>query len=183
MIPPTTTGISSPPAARSASTTWGISGNAKMKLVSVLDANATLGVGPFGFFSHPELTAEGGGAAGNQALGDAIAVFKWLKANVEAFGGDPNNITLFGESAGAAMNGGLVGAAGAKGTFERAIAQSGAWMGLGIGTMTPNHVEGATLPPPPPAGTSAPPPGPGQVPIMRCTWLNDIVLCCISNQM
>ena len=118
-------------------------------------------VGPFGFFSHPELTAEGGGAAGNQALGDSIAVFKWLKANVEAFGGDPNNITLFGESAGAAMNGGLVGAAGAKGTFERAIAQSGAWMGLGIGTMTPNHVEGATLPPPPPAGTPAPTPGPG----------------------
>lgn len=118
-------------------------------------------VGAFGFFSHPELTAEGGGAAGNQALGDSIAVFKWLKANVEAFGGDPNNITLFGESAGAAMNGGLAGAAGAKGTFERAIAQSGAWMGLGIGTMIPNHVPGATLPPPPPAGTPAPAPGPG----------------------
>ena len=110
---------------------------------------------PFGFFSHPELTAEGNGAAGNQALGDSIAVFKWLKANVAAFGGDPDNITLFGESAGAAMNGGLAGAAGARGTFERAIAQSGAWMGLGIGTMIPNHVEGATLPPPPPAGTPA----------------------------
>jgi len=118
-------------------------------------------VGPFGFFSHPELTAEGGGAGGNQALGDAIAAFKWLKANVAAFGGDPNNITLFGESAGAAMNGGLVGAAGAAGTFERAIAQSGAWMGLGIATMTPNHVPGATLPPTPPAGTPAPAPGPG----------------------
>jgi para-nitrobenzyl esterase len=118
-------------------------------------------VGPFGFFSHPELTAEGGGAGGNQALGDAIAAFKWLKANVAAFGGDPNNITLFGESAGAAMNGGLVGAAGAAGTFERAIAQSGAWMGLGIAPMTPNHVPGATLPPPPPEGTPAPPPGPG----------------------
>lgn len=118
-------------------------------------------VGPFGFFSHPELTAEGGGAAGNQALGDAIAVFKWLKANVEAFGGDPNNITLFGESAGAAMNGGLVGAAGARGTFERAIAQSGAWMGLGIGTMTPNHVPGATLPPPSSAPAPGGPAGPG----------------------
>src|SRR5690606_7394689 len=108
-------------------------------------------VGPFGFFSHPELTAEGNGAGGNQALGDAIAAFRWLKANVAQFGGDPNNITLFGESAGAAMNGGLVGPAGARGTFERAIAQSGAWMGLGIGTMLPNHVPGATMPPPPPA--------------------------------
>ena len=92
-------------------------------------------VGAFGFFSHPELTAEGKGASGNQALGDAIAAFTWLKANVAAFGGDPNNITLFGESAGAAMNGGLVGAVGAKGTFERAIAESGAWMGLGIALM------------------------------------------------
>jgi len=92
-------------------------------------------VGPFGFLSHPELTAENGGASGNQALADAIAAFRWLKANVAAFGGDPNNITLFGESAGAAMNGGLVGAAGARGTFERAISQSGAWMGLGIAQM------------------------------------------------
>jgi len=92
-------------------------------------------VGPFGFLSHPELTAENGGASGNQALGDAIAAFRWLKANIAAFGGDPNNITLFGESAGAAMNGGLVGAAGARGTFERAISQSGAWMGLGIAQM------------------------------------------------
>ena len=118
-------------------------------------------VGAFGFFSHPELTAEGGGAAGNQALGDSIAVFKWLKANVAAFGGDPNNITLFGESAGAAMNGGLAGAAGARGTFERAIAQSGAGMGLGIGTMIPNHVPGATLPPPAATRAPAPAPGPG----------------------
>jgi para-nitrobenzyl esterase len=116
-------------------------------------------VGAFGFFSHPELTAEGNGAAGNQALGDAIAAFRWLKANVAQFGGDPDNITLFGESAGAAMNAGLVGAAGARGTFERAIAQSGGWMGLGIGTMIPNHVEGATLPPP--SDTPPPPPGPG----------------------
>lgn len=92
--------------------------------------------GAFGFLSHPELTAESPvHASGNQALADSIAVFKWLKANVANFGGDPNNITIFGESAGAAMDGGLAGAAGARGTFERAISESGAWMGLGIGLM------------------------------------------------
>src|SRR5690606_27268136 len=51
------------------------------------------------------------------------------------------------------------GAAGARGTFERAIAQSGAWMGLGIGPMLPNHGPGAPLPPP--AAAPAPAPGPG----------------------
>ena len=95
-------------------------------------------VGSLGFFSHPELSAESPhGASGNQGLADAIAAFKWLKANVAAFGGDPDNITLFGESAGAAMNAGLVGSPVASGTFERAIAQSGGWMGLGIATMMP----------------------------------------------
>lgn len=103
-------------------------------------------VGSLGFMSHPELTAENGGASGNQALSDAIQAFRWLKANVAAFGGDPNNITLFGESAGAAMNGGLVGATGAKDTFERAISESGAWMGLGIGLMpTREAMEQRTL--------------------------------------
>jgi para-nitrobenzyl esterase len=103
-------------------------------------------VGALGFMSHPELTAENGGASGNQALSDAIQAFRWLKANVASFGGDPSRITLFGESAGAAMNAGLVGAAGARGTFERAIAQSGAWMGLGIGLMpTREAMEQRTL--------------------------------------
>ena len=97
-------------------------------------------VGSLGFFSHPELSAESPhGASGNQGLADAIAAFKWLKANVAAFGGDPGNITLFGESAGAAMNAGLVGSPVAAGTFERAIAESGGWMGLGIATMMPKE--------------------------------------------
>ena len=56
-----------------------------------------------------------------------------MKANIAAFGGDPNNVTIFGESAGAAMVGGLVGSPVAKGLFHRAIAESGAWMGLGHG--------------------------------------------------
>jgi len=95
-------------------------------------------LGPFGFFTHPELTKESGrNASGNQALMDAIATLQWVKANIAAFGGDPGNVTIFGESAGAAMVGGLVGSPVAKGLFHRAISQSGAWMGLGMGPMTP----------------------------------------------
>jgi para-nitrobenzyl esterase len=95
-------------------------------------------LGPFGFFSHPELTKESGrNASGNQALMDTIAALRWVQGNIAAFGGDPNNVTIFGESAGAAMVGGLVGSPAAKVLFHRAIAESGQWMGLGMGSMIP----------------------------------------------
>jgi len=95
-------------------------------------------LGPFGFFSHPELTKESGhNASGNQALMDTIAALKWVQANIHAFGGDPNNVTIFGQSAGAAMVGGLVGSPMVKGLFHRAIAESGQWMGLGMAPMVP----------------------------------------------
>jgi para-nitrobenzyl esterase len=95
-------------------------------------------LGAFGFFSHPELTRESGrNASGNQALGDTIATLQWVQRNIAAFGGDPNNVTIFGESAGAAMVGGLVGSPVAKGLFQRGIAESGMWMGLGIAPMVP----------------------------------------------
>jgi para-nitrobenzyl esterase len=95
-------------------------------------------VGALGFLSHPELTAESGhNASGNYALMDAIAALKWVKANIAAFGGDPDNVTIFGQSAGACMDAGLVGSPEAKGLFQRAISESGAWMGLGIAKMTP----------------------------------------------
>ncbi|OJW73843.1 MAG: hypothetical protein BGO57_04330 [Sphingomonadales bacterium 63-6] len=104
-------------------------------------------VGSLGFMSHPELTAASPHkASGNQAMGDAIAAFKWVKENIAAFGGDPSRVTLFGESAGAAMIGGLVGAPPARGTFERGIPESGAWMGLGIAKMgTREASEARTL--------------------------------------
>src|SRR5580704_6316075 len=95
-------------------------------------------LGAFGFFSHPELTKESGhNASGNQALGDTIAALQWIQHNIGAFGGDPNNVTIFGQSAGAAMVGGLVGSPVLKGLFHRAIAESGQWMGLGMAPMVP----------------------------------------------
>jgi para-nitrobenzyl esterase len=112
--------------------------NLAKKGVVVVTFNYRLG--PFGFFSHPELTKESGrNASGNQALADSLAVLRWVKTNIAAFGGDPNNVTIFGESAGAAMVGGLAGSPVAKGLFHRAISQSGAWMGLGMGPMLPRE--------------------------------------------
>jgi para-nitrobenzyl esterase len=95
-------------------------------------------LGAFGFFSHPELTMESGrNASGNQALMDAIATLRWVRTNIRAFGGDPDNVTIFGQSAGACMVAALVGSPVAKGLFHRAISQSGTWMGLGMAPMVP----------------------------------------------
>ncbi len=95
-------------------------------------------LGAFGFFSHPELTKESGhNASGNQALGDSIAALQWIQHNIGAFGGDPSNVTIFGQSAGACMVAALVGSPVAKGLFHRAISESGQWMGLGMAPMMP----------------------------------------------
>jgi para-nitrobenzyl esterase len=93
-------------------------------------------LGPFGFFSHPELAKEAGHpGSGNYGMMDALAALRWIQKNIRAFGGDPNNVTIAGESAGAIMVGAIVGSPQAKGLFHRAITQSGGWMGLQMGRM------------------------------------------------
>ncbi len=93
-------------------------------------------LGMFGFFAHPELTSESGhSASGNYAMMDLAAALRWVQKNIAAFGGDPRRVTIDGESAGAMLVSSMVGSPEGKGLFQRAMAQSGAWMGLGAGKM------------------------------------------------
>jgi para-nitrobenzyl esterase len=91
--------------------------------VVVVSVQYRLGV--FGFLSHPALTAEGGGASGNYALMDLVAALRWVRTNIAAFGGDPDNVTLFGHSAGAQDVGLLLVSPSSQGLFAKAVEQSG----------------------------------------------------------
>jgi para-nitrobenzyl esterase len=73
--------------------------NLTRKGVVVVSMNYRLGI--FGFFAHPELAKESGrNASGNYGLLDQLAALRWVHQNIAAFGGDPANVTIFGESAG-----------------------------------------------------------------------------------
>ena len=80
----------------------------------------------FGFFAHPELTKESPHhASGNYGLLDQIAALKWVHENIARFGGDPGNVTVFGQSAGAVDVDVLMTSPLAKGLFQKVIAESG----------------------------------------------------------
>ena len=101
----------------------------------VVTYNYRLGI--FGFLAHPELTKESGhNASGNYALMDMAAALRWVQKNIANFGGDPKRVTIDGESAGSMLVSAMVGSPQGKGLFQRAIGQSGAWMGISIGKMT-----------------------------------------------
>jgi para-nitrobenzyl esterase len=91
--------------------------------VVVVSINYRLGV--LGYLAHPDLSAESpAGVSGNYGLMDQVAALQWVRRNIEAFGGDPDNVTIAGESAGGLSIMYLMASPLARGLFDKAIAQS-----------------------------------------------------------
>ncbi len=94
--------------------------------IVVVAPNYRLGV--FGFLAHPELTAESGGrGSGNYGMLDQVAALEWVRDNIAAFGGDPENVTINGESAGSASVSALMASPLSRKLFHKAIGESGAY--------------------------------------------------------
>ncbi len=84
-------------------------------------------LGALGFLAHPALADRPGGPSGNYGLMDQQAALRWVQRNIRQFGGDPRNVTIFGESAGGLSVLSQLDSPGADGLFQRAIVQSGAY--------------------------------------------------------
>jgi para-nitrobenzyl esterase len=93
--------------------------------VAVVTVNYRLGY--LGFLAHPALSAEQGGGSGNYGLMDQQAAIQWVKTNIAGFGGDPANVTIFGESAGGLSVHAQIVSPLTAGLFSKAIVQSGAY--------------------------------------------------------
>ena len=90
-------------------------------------------LGALGFLAHPALTKEAG-ASGNYGAMDVIAALRWVRDNIAAFGGDPDRVTIYGQSAGAAEVSVMMASDAAHGLFHRAIGGSGGRFDGGIMT-------------------------------------------------
>ena len=95
-----------------------------LKGVVLVTINYRLGV--FGFLATSNLAREANGTAGNYGLLDMVAALRWVRQNIRNFGGNPDNVTLFGESAGSFAVSTLMASAETSGLFQKAIGESGA---------------------------------------------------------
>ena len=96
----------------------------------VIMVTANYRLGPLGFLAHPALTAESAhGSSGNYGILDHVATLEWVHANIAAFGGDPGNVTIFGQSAGSWSICVLQASPLASGLFHKAIGHSGGCFG------------------------------------------------------
>jgi para-nitrobenzyl esterase len=108
--------------------------------VVLVTLNYRLGV--FGFFAHPALSQEDPrGSSGNYGLLDMVAALQWVHDNIAAFGGDPGNVTIFGESAGSFAVSALMAMPAARGLFHKAIGESGAHFGPSLAAPTREAIE------------------------------------------
>lgn len=115
--------------------------NLAKKGVVYVAINYRLGV--FGFMAHPEATKESGhNASGNWGFLDQVAALKWVNRNIAAFGGDPGNVMIAGQSAGSMSVNDLQASPLAKGLFERAFGQSGATVDGGGLSMSDSEAQG-----------------------------------------
>ena len=112
-----------------------------LKGVVLVTINYRLGV--FGFLALPELASEQRGSSGNYGLMDMVAALNWVKKNIAAFGGDPDCVTIFGESAGSFAVSTLMAAPSAQRLFHRAIGESGGALDSGTLSMDSLAAAGA----------------------------------------
>jgi len=100
-------------------------GGVLLKWGDVVVVTINYRVNVFGFLRLVDVTGGRIPSTGNEGMLDQVAALEWVRDNIAAFGGDPGNVTIFGESAGGGSVGALLGMPAARGLFQRAIAQSG----------------------------------------------------------
>jgi para-nitrobenzyl esterase len=111
---------------RYGSANWGFYNSTPLSSHGVVLVTVNTRLGIFGLFAHPLLAKESPtGTCGNYMFMDMVASLQWVQKNIAAFGGDPDNVTIFGESGGGVKVVGLMASPLAKGLFHRAICESG----------------------------------------------------------